>query len=1075
MAESERGADTAADASSSSSPALTRLSECSERSESAGGLSAAQSGLEQPRESPAPRSVSLAARAGCRRLLPPLPAKIAEPEEPLPKSIRANGLGGRDPEPPWVPLAPDASVSLRCASPDALAPRAPLPPLPAAAAPFKAAAMPGRDPPSAPPPPFNLRTSTPLGAPPLPVPAPRPASASSVSASGSASARPASPGGAVKRVLGPFARRALSVRVLLVVPTLLTLVASNVIIWYLGYRSSQQNIERLSTALERDLLAQLSSRSDDFVEGPTIAARAIAQEFLYGRLTPFDHGGLRSAMWSLMQNRPYSYSVTLGFENGYAVAYRPDPPETANPAWGGTRGYQYYVTLNATSADPNLPAESFAGRPLPTFVVFNAGPSGDPEGSPILRVPDYDVRKRIFYRTAAEAKAAHWSPAGFASDGSLTVFRSEPLRGRGAAAGAPGPLLGVAGVGVSVDHFGDAARAVLRSYGQTAASAFAIERRPEQYFLFTTLGRATRHVPNPTNSLLVTDERLSPGTSDSAAMRDIANELEAALGSLWRIEEATSRRIKVAGVFFLAEIFRVQREGIDWLYFFLIDESAIEDSVNHNKQTVGIITGSVCAFAMLVAVATSSLIVLPLRSLSRRMEDLKHMRGAASADLSPDDHRRLDEEEEDEEEEEEQRAAGGAPAGAPAPAPRRRRRLRRRRRSGPERAGTSRRLRCRRLSRRRRRPARPGPAPSLPPPPRASHRPEQLGPLRLRQRRRSVRPVISEFREIDDAFRAMAAGVRSFEKYVPGDYVRMLIRSRMLAKPGLTHHSCAILFADIQDFTALTETMEPERLVEVVGEAMEALSRRITAARGTVDKYIGDAVMAFFSTPLQPLEQHELHACAAALACQRALADLRPGWRARGLPALEARIGIDAGRVLIGNFGSSSRLNYTVLGDRVNIAARLEPLNKRYGTSILVSGDVATLPEVRDRFLTRLVDKVVLKGRSGATFVHELVAGRGEATPEQAAAALAYEAAFDLYLARRFGEAALAFERCGPMLEAALDSVAARYALDPLHAPASRTPADRSAALLAARCRALEAAPPPEAWDGADVLVDKFA
>eukprot|EP00741_Cyanophora_paradoxa_P004181 tig00000788_g4062.t1 len=465
-------------------------------------------------------------------------------------------------------------------------------------------------------------------------------------------------------------------------------------------------------------------------------------------------------------------------------------------------------------------------------------------------------------------------------------------------------------------------------------------------------------------------------------MRDIVRALEAALGGpLWRVEGTATRRIAVGGASLVAQIFPLQRDGLDWLYVFLVEESDSKTSGRRNKQTVVLMTASVCSLAVVLAVSIRLLVVVPLRSLSRRIENLRFLRRRfASGETATDEEEEEDASAAAEETEHEggatpgPGASPGASPGARAGAPR-----------GASFASSS--SAASRISRESNPvpvevdeespPPRPGPAP-------ASGARIAADAIRMARRGRqpsgearrpgSPRPrpgaaprlirLGSEFRDIEDAFRAMAAGVRSFEKYVPGDCMDALMRSRVLAKPGLSHHSCAVLFADIQDFSALTETMGPERLVEVVGEAMEVLSQRITEARGTVDKYLGDAVMAFFSTPLQPLEQRELHACAAALACQRALAELRPGWRARGLPALEVRIGSTAprppraaGRVLIGNFGSTSRLNYTVLGDRVNIAARLEPLNKRYGTSILVSGDVATLPEVRDRFLTRLVDK----------------------------------------------------------------------------------------------------------------------
>eukprot|EP00741_Cyanophora_paradoxa_P004182 tig00000788_g4063.t1 len=426
---------------------------------------------------------SPAERSRILSFLPSLPAKAAAIIElrgpfgagmlPAPR-IRAYTPGEHEIDPPWAPGAPCPGLSVVSDSPDPprFLPLCPRPPPPSPALSSNPCEPPGAcdlcD--SA-----SSSASTSVDELVLPAAAARPAPRHRLCSD--------SP---VRR--GPFAHRALSVRVLLIVPTLLTLLGSNIFVWYLGYRSYSENVERLSGVMERDLLAQLSLRSDDFVDGPAVAARAIADEFLYGRLVPSDQGGLRTAMWSLMKNRPFAYSVTLGFENGYALAYGPDGPQTVNPAWGA-RGYQYSVTLNATCANPNLLAESFTGGPLPNFVLFNAGRSGTPEGAPVFTVPNFDVRRHLFYETAAAASAPRWSPAMFGADGALTLFRSEPLRGPGPGA----PLLGVAGVGVHAADFGDAARTVLGRYGP-AALAFAIERRPEQFLLFTTLGSATRHV-----------------------------------------------------------------------------------------------------------------------------------------------------------------------------------------------------------------------------------------------------------------------------------------------------------------------------------------------------------------------------------------------------------------------------------------------------------------------------------------------------------------------------------------------------------------------------------------------------
>ena len=144
-----------------------------------------------------------------------------------------------------------------------------------------------------------------------------------------------------------------------------------------------------------------------------------------------------------------------------------------------------------------------------------------------------------------------------------------------------------------------------------------------------------------------------------------------------------------------------------------------------------------------------------------------------------------------------------------------------------------------------------------------------------------------------------------------------------------------ISFCDLADFTTLSEQLSPEELVRHLGDYFGPLSAEILATGGTVDKYIGDAIMAFWGAPA-PTPDHAIAACTAALRNQATLAVLRRRWAAEGKPELHARIGIHTGEVIVGNIGSPARLNYTVMGDPVNVASRLEGLGKHYGTGILI-------------------------------------------------------------------------------------------------------------------------------------------
>src|SRR5262249_23515961 len=142
-----------------------------------------------------------------------------------------------------------------------------------------------------------------------------------------------------------------------------------------------------------------------------------------------------------------------------------------------------------------------------------------------------------------------------------------------------------------------------------------------------------------------------------------------------------------------------------------------------------------------------------------------------------------------------------------------------------------------------------------------------------------------------------------------------------------------ILFSDIKDFTSISEALRPAEIAAQLSEYLNSVTEAIVEESGTVDKYIGDAVMAFWGAPLE-LKNHAAAACRAALRAQKRIKELNASWAAEGRPAFCTRIGINTGEVIVGNMGSEQRLNYTVIGDPVNLASRLEGINKNYGTRI---------------------------------------------------------------------------------------------------------------------------------------------
>jgi adenylate cyclase len=215
-----------------------------------------------------------------------------------------------------------------------------------------------------------------------------------------------------------------------------------------------------------------------------------------------------------------------------------------------------------------------------------------------------------------------------------------------------------------------------------------------------------------------------------------------------------------------------------------------------------------------------------------------------------------------------------------------------------------------------------------------------VGRMELEPKQSGAR--VSEVAMLGEAVEDMKASLRSFRKFVPSDIVRMLLVSGKEAMRGGERRTLTIFFSDLEGFTSVAEQLPPETLVLLLGEYLEAMTDQILASGGTVDKYIGDAIMAFWNAP-SSVADHALRGCTIALTNQRRLAELRESWRERGLPAFKVRIGLNTGEAFVGNIGSEARLDYTAIGDSVNLASRLEGLNKYFGTDIMISASTYTL------------------------------------------------------------------------------------------------------------------------------------
>ena len=274
----------------------------------------------------------------------------------------------------------------------------------------------------------------------------------------------------------------------------------------------------------------------------------------------------------------------------------------------------------------------------------------------------------------------------------------------------------------------------------------------------------------------------------------------------------------------------------------------------------------------------------------------------------------------------------------------------------------------------------------------------------------SVERIPSPILEIDamsESVMQMANGLRSFRRYLPADLVRTLMDQGVVAELGGERRTLSVLFMDLEGFTSMTERLG-HRMVPLLGEYLGAMSEQLMAQRGTIDKFIGDAIMAFWGAPLRN-EEHATDACRAALNCQQRFVQLQTAWVARGLPRLNMRIGLNTGRMVVGNIGSEDRLNYTVIGDSVNLASRLEGLNNSYGTMILISQNTYELAKYD--IVARKLNTVAVRGKEEAVAVYELLAMREEAG--DAAPGFEWVTVFDkamaAYHAGRWHEAAQHF------------------------------------------------------------------
>ncbi|MFZ2086930.1 MAG: adenylate/guanylate cyclase domain-containing protein, partial [Desulfobaccales bacterium] len=279
---------------------------------------------------------------------------------------------------------------------------------------------------------------------------------------------------------------------------------------------------------------------------------------------------------------------------------------------------------------------------------------------------------------------------------------------------------------------------------------------------------------------------------------------------------------------------------------------------------------------------------------------------------------------------------------------------------------------------------------------------------------------------------------QAFGRYVAPSVVEAITARPERLELGGEELETTVLFADLEGFTRLSEVMPTQTLIKLLNEYFTPMTQIIMAYRGTLDKYIGDALMALWGAPVA-LPDHALRACWAAIEMEKTMTELQMKWQAQGLPPLVERLGLHTGPVVAGNVGSRERFNYTVLGETVAVATLLEEVNKVYGTRILLSEE--TCRRVRDHLVVRELDLIRVKGQDQALTIYELVGPYPrEGLPPWLAS---FEVGLEAYRRRQWDKASRAFS----------DVLVFK-------------PGDRPAQVFLSRCRLFAEAPPPPDWQG---------
>jgi len=284
----------------------------------------------------------------------------------------------------------------------------------------------------------------------------------------------------------------------------------------------------------------------------------------------------------------------------------------------------------------------------------------------------------------------------------------------------------------------------------------------------------------------------------------------------------------------------------------------------------------------------------------------------------------------------------------------------------------------------------------------------------------------------------------AFGKYVSPVLVKEIMKDYSKLKLGGEKRDITILFSDIRDFTSISEKMAPEELVRLLNQYLSEMTDIIIKNKGLVDKYIGDAIMAFWNAPLD-VKNHSEMACLSALNMFKGLKKLQKEWASHNHPYINIGIGINTGPAVVGNMGSKERFDYTAMGDTVNLASRIEGLTKYYKVNILISQNTYNL--VKSVFLCRKIDLVAVKGKKEPIVIYELISPINESTEIQKKLVQDYEKAFSLYFNKEFSKALSLFNILSKE--------------------------DESSKEFVLRCKEFEKNPPETSWNGVWTMKSK--